>query len=140
VTTCPCCNGTGVIDPDLDGLRRECAEKGIAILPGDRVNGLRDVATLVGVAPGTFRNWRMWKDIPLGETEIDGTVSYALADIATLRNDKVVTALSSEIRIVQPDAKFITRTDKETENGSGQHQSHEGADVRPLRHRQSRRS
>jgi hypothetical protein len=66
--TCSCCGGAGgrEVDVDLTDIRRECGEKGIAILPGDRVS-LKDTATLVGVKYGTFRNWRAdaWRDIPL---------------------------------------------------------------------------
>jgi hypothetical protein len=87
--TCQCCAGTGKVEvaDGLEEIRRECREKSIALLPGDRVR-LRDAAKLVGIEYKTLRNWRSERDIPLGETEVDGTVTYSLTDIERLRGTR----------------------------------------------------
>ena len=84
---CPCCGGTGIADDtgEIIELRRECADVGIEIIDGDRVSlGTRPLCSASDTAHCVIG--RSQRDILLGE-EMNGRVTYALSEIAMLRND-----------------------------------------------------
>lgn len=73
------------VDGEVEALRRECRERAIEILPGDRVS-MRDAARLLGRAYGTLKNWRYRESDTLRGENMLGRVTFALVEIARARD------------------------------------------------------
>lgn len=88
---CPCCGRSlpsigDRIAVRLQELESACQNHGYLLTPDGRVRE-EIAAELLGLAPGTLRNWS-YSETPLPFTKVARRRTYRLADIAALLEEK----------------------------------------------------